>query len=157
MRVLWTATGKNNGGQRTSDGRLAGKGERREKKNGAGHVDGSGQNVRFHNAGHTLRVEKNQAVEELDFVGGADAFVEVFKISAAAERDVLAVVYMLAIRQSIGSGAAAEVGPLFEEAYAATGLSQRDAGRQPRQPAANHDHVFRGHYVEYAARILPGR
>src|ERR1700720_2320298 len=127
MRVLWTATGKKNGGERTSDGQLVRKGERGEKQKRAGHVDGSGQNVRFHNAGHALRVEKNQAVEELDFVLGADAFVEVFKISAAAERDVLAIVYMLAIRQSIRSGAAAEVGPLFEEAYAATCLSQRDA------------------------------
>src|SRR5260370_25457737 len=125
--VLWTATGKKNGGERTSDGQLVRKGERREKQKRAGHVDGSGQNVRFHNACHALRVEKHQAVEELDFVGGANAFVEVFKISAAAERDVLAIVYMLAIRQSIGSGAAAEVGPLFEEAYAAAGVSQRDS------------------------------
>src|SRR5258708_27772327 len=114
------------------DGQLVRKGERREKQKRASHVDGSGQNVRFHNACHALRVEKHQAVEELDFVGGANAFVEVFKISAAAERDVLAIVYVLAIRQSIGSCAAAEVRTLFEDAYAAAGVSPRGAGRRPR-------------------------
>jgi len=46
---------------------------------------------------------------------------------------------------------------LFEETNAATNVSQRDAGRQPRQPAANHDHVFRGHCYEYAAQSARGQ
>ena len=117
-------------------------------------MDGSGEKIRLHDAGHALRVEKNQAVEEYNFVGGAYTTIEVREIGAAAERNMLAIVYVLAIRQSIGSCAAAEVGPLCEETNEAACFSQRDAGRQPRQPAANHDHVFRGHYVEYAVRIL---
>ena len=154
MRVLWTATGKKYGSERAGDREFIWIGERREKQKGAGHVDGSREKIRLHDAGHALRVEKNQAVEEFNFVGGTDAFVEVFKISTAAERNMLAIVYVLAIRQSIGSCAAAEIGPLLKKAYAKPSVSQRDAGRQTRQPAANHDHVFRGHYVEYAVRIL---
>ena len=117
----------------------------------------SGKKIRLHNAGHALRVEKDEAVEEFYFVGGADALVKIFEIRAAAERDVLAIVHMLAIRQSIGRRAAAEVGTLFEQTNAAACVSQRDAGRQPRQPAANHDRVFRGHYSEYAARNVRGQ
>ena len=120
-------------------------------------MHGGGKKIRFHNAGHALRVEEDETIEEFDFIGGADAFVKVFQIGAAAERDVLAVVHMFAIRQGIGSRAAAEIGSLFEEANAAARVSQRDAGRQARQPAANHDHVFRGHYLDCAARILRGR
>ena len=115
------------------------------------------QEAGLHFSFAALRIEEEEAIEELDFAGGANASVEIFEVGAAAKGYVLAIVYVLAIRQSIGSCAAAEVRTLFEEAYAAAGVSQRDAGRQPRQPAANHDHVFRGHYVEYAARILPGR
>jgi len=120
-------------------------------------VDGSWQKIRFHDAGHALRIEKNKAVEEFDFIAGPHATIEVGEIGAAAERDVLAIVHVLAIRQDIGSCAAAEIGALFEETYAATRVSQRDAGRQSRQPAANHDHVFRGHCHEYAARSARGQ
>jgi len=157
MRVLWTATGKKNCSESTSDRELIRKREGRKKNERAGHMNRRGEKIRFHNAGHALRVEKNQAVEEFNFVGGADTAIEVREIGAAAERHVLAIVHVLTIRQCVRSCTAAEVGPLFEEPYAAACFSQRDAGRQPRQPAANHDHVFRGHYVEYAARILLGR
>ena len=91
-------------------------------------MHGSGQKIRFHDAGHALRIEEDQAIEEFDFAFRADAAVEVFEIGAAAERDVLAIVHVLAVRQDIGSCAAAEVGPLFEQTHAAACVSQRDAG-----------------------------
>ena len=117
----------------------------------------SGKYSGLHDAGTALGIEEEEAVKEFDFAGGADALVKILEVGTATERNVLAIVHMLAIRQGIGSRAAAEVGPLFEEPYAKPSVSQRDAGRQPRQPAANHYHVFRGHYPEYAAQILRGR
>ena len=120
-------------------------------------MHGGGQKIRLHNAGHALRVEEDQPIEEFYFVGRADTFIEIFKIGAAAECDMLAIVHVLAIRQDIGSCPAPEVRPLFEQTYAAARVSQRDAGCQTRQPAANHDHVFRGHYPEYAARSVRGQ
>ena len=111
----------------------------------------------MHGAAAALRVEEKEAVEEFYFIRGADAAIEIVKIGAAAERDVLAIVHVLAIRQDIGSCAATEVGSLFEQTYAAACVSQRDAGCQTRQPAANHDHVFRGHYPEYGARSVRGQ
>jgi hypothetical protein len=120
-------------------------------------VKRSGQDAGLHYAAATLRIEKKQAVKEFDFVGRADAAVEVVKIGAAAERDVLAIVHVFAIRQNVGSGPAAEEGPLLKESNAPAGFSQRDAGRQSRQPAADHDHVFRGHFPLSGARIERGR
>ena len=120
-------------------------------------MDRGGKEICLHDAGHALRIEKNQAIEEFNFIRGADALVKIREVGAAAEGNVLAIVHMLAVRQNIGGRAAAEVGPLFEEPYPEPSVSQRDAGRQPRQPAANHHHVFRGHYPVCAARILRGR
>src|SRR5216684_3993367 len=42
-----------------------------------------------------LRIEKKEPIEELDFAGGADAAVEIVKIGAAAEGDVLTIVHVL--------------------------------------------------------------
>nr|UXE45787.1 hypothetical protein Hi04_10k_c5216_00034 [uncultured bacterium] len=112
---------------------------------------------RLHRAGATLWIQKKQTIEEFDFAGGADAPVKIFEVGAAAEGDMLTIVHALAIRQRVGSRAAAEIGALLKESYAAACVSQRDAGRQPRQPTANHDHVFRGHYPVYAAQSVRGR
>src|SRR6266436_6032326 len=101
MRVLWTATGKKYGSERAGDREFIWIGERREKQKGAGHVDGSGKKIRLHYAGHALRVEKNQAVEEFNFVGGAYTTIEVREIGAAAERHGLAIVHVLTIRQCV--------------------------------------------------------
>ena len=92
-------------------------------------MDWGGKEIRLHDAGHPLRIEKNQAIEEFYFVRRTNTSIKIREIGAAAEGHVLAIVHMLAIRQDIGSGAAAEVGPLFEQAYAATSVSQRDGGR----------------------------
>ena len=91
-----------------------------------------------------LRIEEDQAVEEFDFVAGADASVKVLEIGAAAEGHVLTIVDVLAVRQDVGGCAAAEKGALFEQPHTPAGFSQRDAGRQSRQPAADHDHAFQG-------------
>ena len=101
-----------------------------------------GKNSALHDAAAALRILEDQAVKEFDFAVRADAAVKILEIGAAAEGDVLAIVHVLAVGQFVGRSAAAEVGPLFEKFYSPAGLSQRDAGRQTRQPAADHDHAF---------------
>src|SRR5713226_6869217 len=102
-------------------------------------------------AGTPLRVEQAQAVKEADFVSGTDAAVEILEVGAAAESHVLAIVHVLAVRKDVGRGAAAEEGPLLKQPDAEPGFSQRDAGGQSRQPAADHDHAFRGHSLPLTA------
>jgi hypothetical protein len=86
----------------------------------------------LHFAAAALRIEEEQSIEEFDFVGRTDAAVKVVEIGAAAKRDVLAIIDVLAIGQHVGGCAAAEEGALLKQAHAPAGLSQRDAGRQPR-------------------------
>src|SRR5712672_3232219 len=101
-----------------------------------------GQQAGLHFAAATLRIEKHETVEKFNFVRGAHAAIEIVEIGAAAEGDMLAIINVLAIRQNVRGCAAAEEGALLEEAYSPAGFSQRDAGRQPRQPAADHYYVF---------------
>ena|SRR5438132_8152775 len=101
-----------------------------------------GQKPGLHHSAAALGIEKEQPVEKFDFVGGADAPVEILKIGATTEGDVLTIVHMLAVGQHIGRCPATKEGTLFKQAYAPAGFSQRDAGCQPRQPAADHDHTF---------------
>jgi len=103
----------------------------------------------------TLRIEEKEPVEEFDFAGGADAAIEIVEIGAAAEGDVLAIVDVLAVGQDVGSCAAAKEGTLFEQTYAPAGFSQRDAGCQSRQPAADHDHAFQGYSLPCGVRSAP--
>ena len=86
----------------------------------------------MHGAAAALRIEKKEPVEEFDFVRRADAAIEIVEISAAAERDVLAIVHVFAARKDIRRGAAAEIRPQLKQFYLPAGLSQRDAGRQTR-------------------------
>src|SRR5207244_4159903 len=81
--------------------------------------------------------------------------IESFEIGAAAEGDVLAIVDGLAVGQDVGSCAAAKEGTLFEQTYAPAGFSQRDAGCQSRQPAADHDHAFQGYSLPCGVRSAP--
>src|SRR5690242_10615552 len=104
-----------------------------------------------------LRIEEEEAVEEFDFASGADAAIEIIEIGAAAKRYVLAVVHMLAIWQHVGRCAAAEEGTLFEQTHTPAGFSQRDAGCQSRQPAADHDHAFQGYSLPCGGRSAPWR
>ena len=89
--------------------------------------------------------------------GGADAAIEVFEIGAATEGDVLTIVDVFAVGQDVGSRAAAEKRTLLEESNAPARFSQRDAGRQTRQPAADHDHVFQGYSLPRGGRSAPLR
>jgi hypothetical protein len=64
--------------------------------------------TRVHFAAAPLRIQKDEAVEKLYFIAGADAAIKIFEICAAAKCDVLAIVHMLAVRQDIGGRAASE-------------------------------------------------
>ncbi len=82
-----------------------------------------GEQTCVHFAAAPLRIDENKTIEEFDLLGGADTAVEILKIGAAAERDVLAIIYVLAIRQDVGGCAAAEEGALLEKTYAPAGFS----------------------------------
>ena len=118
-------------------------------------MEGRGQDARGDFVAMAVGSEKVEAVEIFDFAGGADAAVKIVKIGAAAESDVLAIVHVLATGQHVGSGAATEEGTLFEQTNVPAGFSQRDAGCQPRQPAADHDHAFQGYSLPYGGRSAP--
>ena len=105
-------------------------------------MKGRGQEPGFHGAATALRIEENELVEKFYFVCGADAAVEIGEVGAAAQGDVLAIIDVLAIGQNVGGCAAAEKRFLFEQPYAPASFSQRDAARQSRQPAADHDRAF---------------
>src|SRR2546422_700967 len=116
-----------------------------------------GQEPGLHRTLAALRIEKEEPVEELDLAGGADTPVEILEIGAAAKGHMLAIVHVFAIGQHVGRCAAAEEGTLFEQTYAPAGFSQRDAGCQPRQPAADHDHAFQGYSLPCGGRSAPWR
>lgn len=102
----------------------------------------SGEDARFHRSTAPLWIEKNKAVKKFNFVCGADAAVEIGEVGAAAEGYVLAIIDVLSAGENVGGGAAAEKRFLFEQPYAPAGFSQRDAARQSRQAAADHDRAF---------------
>ena len=104
-----------------------------------------------------LRIEKKEAVEKFDFAAGAYAAVEIVEVGAAAKSHMLAIVHVLAVGQHVGRCAATEEGTLFEKTYAPAGFSQRDAGCQSRQPAADHDHAFQGYSLPCGGRSAPWR
>ena len=104
-----------------------------------------------------LGIEEKKTVEEFNFPSGTDAVIKVFKIRAAAEGDVLAIVHVLAVGQHIGGCATAKKGTLFKQTNAPAGISQRDAGCQSRQPAADHDHAFQGYSLPCGGRSAPWR
>src|SRR5262249_25975166 len=106
--VLEFATSKQYGRQGAGDGKLVGEGKRREREKRPGHVKWRWENSVLHHAGAALRVQKKQTVEELDFPGRPDAAVKILEISAAAERHVLAIVHVLAIRQHVRGRAASK-------------------------------------------------
>src|SRR5712692_1021820 len=116
-----------------------------------------GEKAGLHFSFAALRIEEEEAVEEFDFAGDADAAVEIIEIGTAAERDVLAIVDVLAVGQHVRRRAAAEKGTLFEQTNAPAGFSQRDAGCQSRQPAADHDHAFQGYSLPCGGRSAPWR
>jgi hypothetical protein len=102
------------------------------------------ENAGLHFAAAALGIEEEQAIEEFNFAGRTYTLVEILKVGAATEGYVLAVVDVFAVGQNVGGRAAAQERTLLKQPDLATRLSQRDAGRQTRQPAANHDHTFQG-------------
>src|SRR5262249_7982862 len=124
------------------EGRLGGRGRGRKGRKGAGEVKRSRKRTRLHFAAAALGIEKKEAVEELDFACGTDAAIKILEIGAAAEGDVLAIVNVLAVGQDVRRCVAVKEGTLLEQMNAPVGISQRDAGCQSRQLAADHDHVF---------------
>src|ERR1700731_5452805 len=114
-----------------------------------------GQVPGLHFSFAALRIEKEEPVKELDFAGGADAAVEIIEICAASQSDVLTIVNMLAVGQHVGRRAATKKGTLFKQTNAPAGFSQRDAGCQSRQPAADHDHAFQGYSLPCGGRSAP--
>src|SRR5260370_24099944 len=101
-----------------------------------------GQEAGLHFSVAALRIDKEEAVEELDFAGGADAAVEIVEVGAAAESDMLAIIHVFAVRQHVGSCAAAEEGTLFEQTYTPAGFRQRDASCHVRPPPPDPHHLF---------------
>src|SRR6266403_3954328 len=114
-----------------------------------------GQKPCLHLSPAALWIEKEEPLEKFDFAGGADAPIEIFEIGATTEGDVLAIVHVLAVGQHVGRRPAAKEGTLFKQTYAPAGFSQRDAGCQPRQPAADHDHAFQGYSLPCGGRSAP--
>src|SRR5580704_3463466 len=111
----------------------------------------------MHFAAAALRIKKNHAVEEFYFACGADAAIEVFELGATAKSDVLAIIDVLAIWQDVRSRASAKKWALLKESNAPACLSQRDAGCQPRQPAADHDYAFQEYSLPRGGRSAPLR
>ena len=116
-----------------------------------------GKNARMHFAAAALRIKKNHAVEEFDFGCGADATIEVFEVGAAAKGNVLAIVDVLAIGQDVGSRPSTKKWALLKESNAPACFSQRDAGCQSRQPAADHDYAFQEYSLPRGGRSAPLR
>ena len=108
---------------------------------------GAGSGERFHRAAPSIRRRKKQSIEETNFFSRAYPPVKIFKVRATSQRDVLAIVHMLAAREHVRRGTATQMGPLFEQTYAEAGFSQRDGRGKSRQAAADHDHALRGHCV----------
>ena len=98
----------------TGDGQLVSKREWRKRGKRAGKMKRGGKRARFHFAAAALRIEKREPVEKSDFGRRADASVEILKIRATTQGDVLAIVNVLAVRQHKGSCPAAEEGALLE-------------------------------------------
>src|SRR5690349_20436947 len=95
------------------DGELVFERQRRELCERTHHVKWRGEQAGLHFTAAPLRIEEHQAVEKFDFVGRTYATVKVFKICAAAQGDMLAVVDVFAVSQDVGGCASPEEGPLL--------------------------------------------
>ncbi len=129
----------------TTDGQLVPQREGAEGSKRTQDVEWSRQEARLKSSYAPLRIDQEEPIKELDLIGAPDAAIKVLEISAAAKGHVLAIVHVLAVRQDVRRCAPAEEGTLFKQTYAPAGVSQRDAGCQSRQPAADRDehHFFR--------------
>ena len=79
-------------------------------------------------------IREQEPVVESDFLPGADPAVEIVKIRAATEGNVLAIIDVLPAGKVVGGGAASQEWAAFEQANPETGVSQRDGrGRGHRR------------------------
>jgi hypothetical protein len=67
-----------------------------------------------HFAALAIGRRKYQPVVKTDFSVGARAPVKIIQIRAAAQRNVLAIVYVIAARQNVRRRASAQERPLFQ-------------------------------------------
>ena len=128
-----------------SDGALVGETQRAEQEKRWRHMQRRRQWRSFDGRNTTLGVREIETVVKSDFVVGADSAVKIGEVRAAAEGDVLAIVYFGSIRQCVRSGATPEMRTLFYQRDAPACFSQRDGGRKPRQSAADYENALRGH------------
>src|SRR5580693_4003161 len=101
------------------------------------------------------RVEKMDGVFPVDTVESADAAVEIEKVDAAAEEDVLAIVEDFAgLGIFIRTGASAEGFAGFDEGDGVAGGCECDGGGHAGQATSHDDHRFGSHrgYLERVAR-----
>ncbi len=68
---------------------------------------------------------------------------------------MLAIVNFAAVGQRIGSSSAPQVRTLFQQTNTETRLTQRDGGGHPRQTAADHQNVSRGHLSSTSRSYQP--
>src|SRR5690348_952347 len=155
--IRGTPAGARDGQKAAGDGLLVAIGEGAEAKKRKRHVERRRKKGRVNRADTAGAVGKEEAVVMPNFRFRANAAIEIGKIGAAAERDVLAIVDVAAVGKGVGSGAAAKVRALFEETDADAGLSEGQGGRQARQSAADHVHGFEGHSFPQAIRCAPAR
>src|SRR5258708_25445711 len=88
-----------------------------------------GQEAGLHFSFAALRIDKEEAVEELDFAGGADAAVEIVEVGAAAQSDIVAIIHVFAAQQHVGSCAAADGRTLFGHTSTPSGVTPPEAAR----------------------------
>src|ERR1700681_6600 len=97
--------------------------QQREQRERGRHVQRSGQPGSRHCAAPSIRSRELEAAKKLNFVRGAHPAIKIFQVRATTERDVLAIIHMLAAREHIRRGTPTQVGPLFEQTYAEAGFS----------------------------------
>ena len=81
------------------------------------------QSRSFHDGARASRIYENETGVAGDFGKHAHPRIEIVQIGAAAERDVLTIVNLLAIRESIGRRPATQKRTLLEQFNVESGFS----------------------------------
>src|SRR5258708_1297713 len=101
------------------------------------------QERRANPAGSSAWLQEYELAEPADFAGDAKLFIKADQVGAAAEKHMLTVVDDLAgSGMLVGRCASAHVGPALEESDAHSGISQRAAGRESGESAADDRYGF---------------
>ena len=98
---------------------------------------GAGRGEARHHARSSARLHKGHFIEPADFVFYANAPVELDKVRADAEKDVLAIVHnFVCSGMLIRRCAAAEIGTPLENCHPESAIRQRTCCRKTRETAA---------------------